>query len=133
MLSPQPGLDDLDALAERVRGAGLSVEMTIEDGLTGLSPVIGLSAYRIIQEALTNTLKHARGACARVHVAREDGAVTIEVADDGCGPMPTKETGQGLVGMRERAVLLGGDLSAEPGKDGGFVVRATLPLAGATS
>lgn len=129
MLSPPPGLRDLSTLVERVRGAGLWVDLRIDEGLSGVPPVIGLSAYRIIQEALTNTLKHAGDARAQVRVARDERAVTIEVSDDGRGPTSTDEPGQGLVGMRERAVLLGGDLSAEPGACGGFVVRATLPLA----
>jgi signal transduction histidine kinase len=133
MLSPQPSLEDVPTLVERVRDAGLPVELTIEEGLTGLPPVIGLSAYRIIQEALTNTLKHAGSARAQVRVAREDGAVTIEVADNGCGPTTAEEPGQGLVGMHERAVLLGGQLSAEPRGRGGFVVRATLPVTTATT
>jgi signal transduction histidine kinase len=133
MLSPQPCLDDVPSLVERVRGAGLPVELTIEEGLTGLPSVVGLSAYRIIQEALTNTLKHAGGARAQVRVAREDGSLSIEVSDDGRGPVSSEEPGHGLVGMRERAVLLGGDLSAEPGDGGGFVVRATLPVARATA
>lgn len=133
MLSPQPSLEDVATLVERVRDAGLPVELTIEEGLTGLPPVIGLSAYRIIQEALTNTLKHAGSARAQVRVAREDGVVTIEVADNGCGPTTAEEPGQGLVGMRERAVLLGGQLSAEPRGSGGFVVRATLPVTTATT
>jgi signal transduction histidine kinase len=133
MLSPQPGLGDLDALIERVRQAGLPVDLTVEDGLAGLPAVIGLSAYRIVQEALTNTLKHAGSARARVRVGRDNGAVMIEVTDDGCGPMPGQEPGQGLVGMRERAVLLGGDLCAEAGEEGGFVVKAMLPLAGTTT
>jgi signal transduction histidine kinase len=133
MLSPQPSLEDVATLVARVRDAGLPVELSIEEGLTGLPPVIALSAYRIIQEALTNTLKHAGSARAQVRVAREDGAVTIEVADNGCGPTTAEESGQGLVGMRERAVLLGGQLSAEPRGSGGFVVRATLPVTTATT
>ncbi|HEV7147006.1 MAG TPA: histidine kinase [Pedococcus sp.] len=133
LLSPQPGLGDLDALIERVRSAGLPVDLTVEDGLTGLPAVVGLSAYRIIQEALTNTIKHAGPARAQVRVARHDGAVVLEVSDDGCGLMPTDEPGHGLAGMRERATLLGGDLSAEEGHEGGFVVRARLPLAGSTT
>jgi signal transduction histidine kinase len=133
MLSPQPGFEDVATLVERVRDAGLPVELTIEEGLTSLPPVIGLSASRIIQEALTNTLKHAGSARAQVRVARADGAVTIEVADNGCGPTTAEEPGQGLVGMRERAVLLGGQLSAEPRGSGGFVVRARLPVTEATT
>jgi signal transduction histidine kinase len=132
MLSPQPGLEELGTLVKRVQDAGLPVELRTEEGLTGLPPVIGLSAYRIIQEALTNTLKHAGDARAQVRVARDDEAVTIEVTDNGCGPVSAKEPGQGLVGMRERAVLLGGDLTAGPGKSGGFVVRVRLPVARTT-
>ena len=125
--APQPGLGQLPALAEGVRAAGVDVELDVWDG--ELPPAVGLSAYRIVQEALTNTLKHAGPAArARVAVRRDPDALTIEVSDDGTGGAPSPG-GHGLVGMRERAALLGGELSAGPRAGGGFAVVARLPLA----
>jgi len=128
-LEPQPGLTDLEALTDTVRAAGLPVELSTE-GLTAPLPrAIDLSAYRIVQEALTNTLKHAGPATARVSVRRSADAVEIEVLDDGAGRIaPTNGGGHGLVGMHERAAVYKGfvDAGARPG--GGFRVHARLPL-----
>jgi signal transduction histidine kinase len=131
-LEPNPGLTQLDVLADRVRGAGLAVDLRVDVG-DDVPPAIGLSAYRIIQEALTNTLKHAGpDARARVVARREEDALVVEVADDG-GPghadAQANGGGHGLVGMRERALLLGGRLDAGPRPGGGFIVTARLPLA----
>ncbi|HEY1359182.1 MAG TPA: sensor histidine kinase [Thermoleophilaceae bacterium] len=130
-LSPQPGIAQLEDLAEGVRASGVQVDLAVEGDCSGLPPAIDLSAYRIVQEALTNTLKHAGGeAKARVQVSRDGDALTVDVADDGVGPAADSatSTGHGLVGMRERAALLGGDLRAGARPGGGFAVSARLPL-----
>jgi signal transduction histidine kinase len=126
--APAPGLEGLDALAERVRGAGLAVELTVERGPEPLPPSIDLSAYRIVQEALTNTLKHAHATTARVEVRQTGGTLEIDVVDDGKGA-ETVTPGHGIVGMRERAALFGGHLTAAPAPGGGFAVRARIPVA----
>jgi signal transduction histidine kinase len=123
--APAPGLENLEALAERVRSAGLAVELTAEPA--SLPPSLDLTAYRIVQEALTNTLKHAGATTARVDVSRRNGALEIEVADDGRGAAEVTP-GHGIIGMRERAALFGGDLTAGPVPGGGFAVRARIPL-----
>jgi signal transduction histidine kinase len=132
-VAPHPGIEQLPTLAETVRAAGLAVELEIDGHCAGLPPAIDLSAYRIVQEALTNTLKHAGSeAHARVRVHREPEALTIEVVDDGGGPAAAASPGSGghgLLGMRERASLMGGELQAGPHPLGGFVVSARLPLA----
>ena len=124
--APAPGLASLDALAERVRGAGLAVELT-GDRPQALPPSIDVSAYRIVQEALTNTLKHAGATTARVHVEQRNGALVIDVVDDGRGATSVTE-GRGLVGMRERTAAFGGDLQTGPAPGGGFKVHARIPL-----
>jgi signal transduction histidine kinase len=131
-LGPQPGIERLAALIDSVRAAGLPVECAIDVG-RDVPPAVGLSAYRVVQEALTNVLKHAGSASARVCVRREDDAVVVEVADDGAGVTGpgSARPGHGLVGMRERVALLGGDLRAAPRPEGGFAIHARLPLAGA--
>jgi signal transduction histidine kinase len=128
VFAPAPGLEGLDALAERVRGAGLAVGLTVERGPEPLPPSIDLSAYRIVQEALTNTLKHANATTARVDVRQTAGTLEIDVVDDGKGA-ETVTPGHGIVGMRERAALFGGHLSAGPTPAGGFAVRARIPVA----
>jgi len=128
-LGPQPGIDDLPALVETVRDTGLSVELVLEGAVRPLAPGLGLAAYRIVQEALTNTLKHA-GAHGVVVTVRYAERLTIEVRDDGVGPAggPDGRTGHGLAGMRERAQIYGGVLTTGPQPDGGYAVRATLPI-----
>ena len=130
-LAPQPGLSELPALADTVRGAGLQVSLAVHGGHEGLPAAVGVSAYRIVQEALTNVLKHAGPARADVTVGCADGAVMIEVTDDGAGtPAGAPHAGgQGLAGMRERVAIVGGELRAGPRPGGGFAVRARLPLA----
>jgi signal transduction histidine kinase len=127
-LTPQPGLADLDRLARGVREAGLPVTVRIEGEQRALPLALELSAFRIVQEALTNALKHAGPANARVTVRYQEGAVELEVADSGSGPAGVQGTGHGLVGMRERAAMFGGELQAAPSDGGGFIVRARLPL-----
>jgi signal transduction histidine kinase len=132
-LAPQPGIDDLRALVEQARRSGLAVELVTEGKPAPLPAGVDLSVYRIVQEALTNTLKHAGPVGARVKVRYGDGELELEISDDGApgrapGPVPGPG-GHGLVGMRERAALYGGDLRADHRPEGGFVVRASLPLA----
>ena len=132
---PQAGLDGVADLVATVRGTGLAVEL--RDGVDGqpVAAVVGTTAYRVVQEALTNVLRHAaaRKACVELDVA--DGSLVVQVSDDGRGVESTvspAEAGHGLVGMRERVAALGGELVARPDPQGGFVVRAVLPLAGRT-
>ena len=125
--APQPGLAGLDALVEGVRAAGLPVTLEVEGELGDLPAGLDLSAYRIVQEALTNAIKHAGASAAEVRVRRTADEVELEVVDDGHGPSGNGR-GQGLIGMRERASLLGGEVEAGPKPGGGFRVRAKLPL-----
>jgi signal transduction histidine kinase len=127
-LAPQPSLANLDALVTHVRDAGLPVEVRFEGTARELAPAVDLSAYRIVQEALTNALKHAGPAQARVVVRYGDDAVELEVADTGAGSVNGEGGGHGLAGMRERVALFGGQLESGPRDDGGFAVRARLPL-----
>jgi signal transduction histidine kinase len=123
---PQPSLDDLDALVDRVRGAGTPVELTVTGDVGSLPAGIDLAAYRIVQEALTNVLKHAGPASAQVVVRAAGGVVDVEVCDDGRGDAGDPGDGHGLVGMRERVALYGGTVEAGglPGR--GYRVRARL-------
>jgi signal transduction histidine kinase len=128
-LAPQPGLEQIPPLVERIRAAGVPVELSIGGDRAGLSPALELSVYRIVQEALTNVLKHAGPASARVGITCAQDAITVEVVDDGRGSgTPPSSTGRGLVGMQERVALLGGSLRTAPGPHGGFVVQARLPV-----
>jgi signal transduction histidine kinase len=127
-LSPQPTLADLERLVANVREAGLAVDLHIEGSPVPLPPGIDLSAYRIVQEALTNAVKHAGHARATVIVRYRAGAVEVEVTDDGDGSGVGGGTGHGLVGMRERVALWGGELEAGRRAGGGFAVRARLPV-----
>ena len=126
-LTPRPSLEHLDDLAERVREAGLPVELRVEGQARALPPGVDLSAYRIVQEALTNTLKHAEAGSAQVVVRYQAEEVELEISDDGRGSGDGPQDGHGLVGMRERAALVGG--SVESGTNGGrgYAVRARLP------
>jgi signal transduction histidine kinase len=127
-LAPQPGLEALDALIVQARDTGLDLELQIEGDPQPLSPGIELTAYRIIQEALTNARKHAPGASVRVTIAYRSDAVSLFVADDGPGPSRNGDgTGNGIIGMRERTALYGGRLQTGPRREGGFFVRASLP------
>jgi signal transduction histidine kinase len=128
---PQPSLRDLPALVRRFEEAGLAIDLEVAGPARVLSAGVDLSAYRIVQEALTNTLKHAGQVRARISITFSDEAVELVVADAG-GPsaLPTdpERMGHGLLGMRERAKLFGGELAVDAGPDG-FVVRARLPVA----
>jgi signal transduction histidine kinase len=128
-LAPQPGLADLDRLIKQVRDAGLPVEVRIEGEPRALPLGVDLSAYRVVQEALTNALKHAGHATATVTVRYGESEVAIEVADDGAGDFD-KGGGHGLIGMRERIGVFGGTFAAGPRDTGGFAVSARLPIGG---
>ncbi|MFI7428033.1 sensor histidine kinase [Micromonospora sp. NPDC049836] len=130
---PQPGLAQLDALADAVRAVGLRVTMSRDDGAEDLPGGVQLSAYRIVQESLTNALRHSHATTAEVSVRYADGVLRLEVVDDGTAP-PRRagvDAGRGIVGMRERARLLGGTLDAGPLPAGGFRVHAQLPVGAA--
>jgi signal transduction histidine kinase len=130
-LAPQPSLSSLDALAAQVTEAGLPVEVTIEGGVRELPPGIDLSAFRIVQEALTNALKHAGPATAHVVVHFGEDDLELEIVDTGPGDAAGGGSGHGLVGMRERASLYGGDVKTGRRTGGGFGVRVRLPLTSA--
>ena len=125
---PVPGLADLGRLVEDVRGAGLAVDLQVETEGAEVAPGVQLAAYRIVQEALTNTLRHARAENAQVRLGVDAGVLRVEVTDDGRGPARAKRAnGHGLVGMRERVAVYGGSLEAGADPDGGFRVAALLP------
>jgi signal transduction histidine kinase len=125
---PQPGLDRLDELAQSMRAGGLAVDVRRVGEPAALPTGLDLSAYRIVQEALTNTLRHARATRADVILSYTPEALEVDVLDDGRGSPGNGSGGHGLVGMRERAALLGGTLEAGPDPGGGYRVRARLPL-----
>jgi signal transduction histidine kinase len=131
-LAPQPSLQRLPELVEHMRQTGLPVKLTTTGEPQQLPAGVELSAYRIIQEALTNTLKHAGPAQAAVTVRYDNGAVEVEVVDDGQGPPPARQGtgGKGLVGMQERVRLYGGRLEAGARPGGGFRVHAVLRSGG---
>jgi signal transduction histidine kinase len=133
-LAPAPGLADLDDLLAEVAKAGLAVRLRVEGTPTKLPAGLDLSAYRIVQEALTNVVKHAGPARAQVLVGYRDQDVRVEVTDDGRGAVTSASDGRagighGLIGMRERVVAFGGELEVGPRPAGGFRVAARLPLA----
>jgi signal transduction histidine kinase len=129
--APAPGLDDLDHLVHEVADTGLPVDLDIDDDLGDLPPGIGFTGYRIVQEALTNVLKHAGPAEASVKLDRRGGTLRIEVTDNGRGVNGRATgTGHGLAGMRERVAVYGGTLDAGPKPGGGFRVSAELPFEG---
>jgi signal transduction histidine kinase len=134
-LTPSPGLGDLEALAGDVRAAGLDVRLHVEGEPVALPSALDLSAYRIVQEGLTNSLKHARAGHVDVTVDYAGDEVRIEVRDDGRGGTPRngQSQGQGLIGIGERVKLYGGDMSTFTSVTGGFVLRASLPLTAAES
>jgi signal transduction histidine kinase len=132
-LAPQPGLGELPELIERARSAGVGVELAVEGEPRPLAQSVDLSAYRIVQEALTNVVKHAGPAQTTVTLGYRPDALELTIADTGNGaPASASPGGHGLVGMRERAAMFGGTLTAGPRDGRGFEVRASLPYGGAT-
>jgi signal transduction histidine kinase len=145
--APQPGLGELDSLLDSARSGGVSVTVTVSGDPVTLPEGVDLSAYRIVQEALSNAMRHAPGSDAGVEVAYRPGALVLEIGNDAavrsapvlvasgeCGLAGQGLAGRGLggghglVGMRERVTMLGGSLAAGPTEDGGFLVTAVLPL-----
>lgn len=128
-LEPQPGIGQLDALIVRVRAAGTPVGVAVSLPPDPLPPGIDLTAYRVVQEALTNTIKHAPGAEASVAIGYAEEVLQIEVVDTGAvRDAPQAEgNGRGLIGLRERLALYGGELTAGPTLAGGYRVKALLP------
>jgi signal transduction histidine kinase len=127
-LTPQPGLDQLPRLIERTRSAGLTVEVDVIGEPVALPPGLDLTAYRIIQESLTNAIRHAGPACARVRLSYLASRLEIQVKDNGSGRSADTVDGHGLIGMQERVAMYGGTLTAEDTQGGGFAVTATIPL-----
>jgi signal transduction histidine kinase len=127
-LGPQPGLDALDSLVDDVTRAGLPVRLHVEGERFSVPRAIDLSAYRIVQEGLTNALKHARASHADVTVRYRPDELDLQVADDGMGPEGTNGHGHGLIGIRERVSIYGGEMSAGAASAGGFVLSARLPV-----
>jgi signal transduction histidine kinase len=126
----QPRLDALPSLIDDVRAAGPEVRLHVQGTAVDLPPSLDLSAYRILQEGVTNALKHADARHVDVAVTYDARQVTLEVRDDGRGPAATDGLGHGLVGIRERVKIYGGEMSAGTAETGGFVLRAKLPLDG---
>jgi signal transduction histidine kinase len=131
-LTPQPGIANLQLLLAQVRESGLPVELEVRGEPELLPPGVDLSAYRIVQEALTNALKYAGPAHARVVVQFSRGSLGLEIDDDGIGGPAGSDGGHGLVGMRERVAIFGGHIEAGPKPGGGYRVRARLPLEAGT-
>src|SRR5688572_19918261 len=132
-LRPQPGLDDVAALVEQSRAAGARVALTLQPPPRPTHASVGLAAYRLVQEALTNARRHAPGAPVHVRVVGDDAAVLVEVVNRPTSAVPAprepaERSGFGLVGMRERVRLLGGRLDAGPTDGGGYALTARLPL-----
>jgi signal transduction histidine kinase len=137
--APQPTLADLDGLLANVREAGLEVEKVVTGAVRELPQGVELSAYRIVQEALSNTLRHAPGASARVEIGYVLGGLGLRIVNGPAGEVsfvkqtPTQGSGQGLTGMRERVAMLGGEMTAAPAADGGYEVTVFLPVASTTA
>lgn len=136
--SSTPGLQQLPELVGRTVQSGLPVQLEVTGKRYDVPSAVDLAGYRIVQESLTNALRHANAAAATVVVGYTEDAVVVEVTDQGTGPgarwhPSALTTGRGIVGMRERATALGGKLEAGPGPEGGFRVRAELPVAGGTT
>jgi signal transduction histidine kinase len=128
-LAPQPSLEQIEKLVQHARDRGLPVELSVEGVPVALPTGIDLTAYRLVQEGLTNAIKHARARQAKVVIRYDNGQVELTVSDDGVGGGDGGGSGHGLVGMRERVTVYGGKLEAGPRPEGGFRLRATLPIA----
>jgi signal transduction histidine kinase len=131
--TPPPGLDDLPELVKRFQTPGLEASLTIEGSRSDVSAAVGRTAYRIVQESLTNIARHSAAATASVRIVYRSDILTVRVDDDGnATPGSASTPGMGLLGMRERVTALGGRLRAEPRSQGGFTVQAELPMNGAS-
>ncbi len=130
-LMPQPGLDNLRSLVDEIGRAGLPVALHVGGQPVPLPRAVDLSAYRIAQEGLTNALKHARATKAELALDYRPGELQIDVRDDGVGSAETDGHGHGLLGIRERVKIYGGEMTAGPAADGGFVLTARLPIGAA--
>ena len=130
--APQPGIDGLGGLVEQVRDTGLAVELSVDGEVQELPEATSLCVYRIVQEALTNTLKHAAATRAQVSLRCDPDELTVLVSDNGRGTTDAAANsgvgGHGLIGMRERVALFGGEMNAGPSADGGYCVTARLPV-----
>jgi signal transduction histidine kinase len=129
-LAPQPGLGRLEPLLQDVRNAGLHVDLEVDGDPFPLPQGIDVSAYRIVQEGLTNALKHAHASEARVVIGYDSEELRIDVRDNGDGALSGDGLGHGLIGIRERVKIYGGEMSAAPASDRGFILSTRLPLAG---
>lgn len=129
-LEPQPGLGQVPGLVEQARDLGLAVDLLVVGDPVPLPPGVDLTAYRVVQEGLTNARKHANASRTEVHLRYEPDAIEVEVCDDGIGAAARSEGGQGLLGMRERVSIFGGEIDAGPRPEGGFRLRARLPVPG---
>jgi signal transduction histidine kinase len=130
-LAPQPGVDEIPALIAQLRQAGLAVELRIAGQPRPVSRGVAITVYRIVQEALTNVIKHAGGAPSQVVLRWSDAAIEVDIIDDGPPhhrAAPRVSVGRGLTGMRERTAMYRGTLDAGPGADRGYEVRARIPL-----
>ncbi|MFD9700248.1 sensor histidine kinase [Lentzea sp. NPDC059081] len=127
--TPPHGIDDVEQLVQRARATGLDARLTVEGRNDDVPAAVGRTAYRIVQESLTNIARHASAATAQVRIDYRPDALLIRVDDDGTAPPKTTAPGVGLLGMRERVTALGGSLQAAPRSEGGFSVRAELPVA----
>ena len=128
LTAPQPTLSEIESMLETVRAAGLPVELEISGEAAQLPTSLDVSAYRIVQEGLTNALKHSGAGTARVRVRFRANAVELEILDDGRGVPSNREAGHGLLGIRERVALFGGSVESGPLPEGGFRLRAVLPV-----
>jgi signal transduction histidine kinase len=127
-LTPQPTLDDVETLLKPARDAGLAAALKITGEKRPLPAALDLSAFRIVQEAITNVLKHANASRVEVVIDYQPEGIALTISDNGTGPGEVTSTGHGLIGMRERVELFGGEMGAGSSSLGGFTVRATLPL-----
>jgi signal transduction histidine kinase len=131
-LAPQPGLDGLDALVQRIRDSGVEVDLVVRGQRGPLPSGVELTVYRLVQEALTNTVKHAAGASVRVLIEYAEDHLRVEVTDTGgrSGATAGSGNGRGLIGVRERLSVYGGTLQAGPRLTGGYRVQARIPMEG---
>jgi signal transduction histidine kinase len=129
-IGPQPGLTDLPRLLAGMTAAGLQCDLVIEGAARPLSAALDLSAYRVVQEALTNTMRHSREATARVLISYLNEALVIDVTDDGRTLSGHQPRGFGLLGMRERVAVFGGEVQAGTRPEGGFAIHVKLPTRG---